>query len=344
MSLTLLVDVIDSVYRIAVVSKNELIYLDADRITPHASLDSIYYARVSDINSGYLSWDLCPGVSATSRVEKSFPPLTVGQWARVQVVREGFVEVLGPQIIQKPIEVSQNLTFVQESVIFQPYGQGWIKRTGKEINPQHQILVQDEFAALKDNQTPGLLMLGPTSLERLLRDQPFGPIDAIELGNSDGVSYGRQGCVKYAPSLLSKMKIKQSSPTLLEDWGYADRWQDTLNMVIDLARGVRLIIQTTAVATTIDINAGALEEDEINLKICPLLAQQLIWRRLSGRVLIDFAGVQNNAHKRRRLMEELKARLMGDSPKWHILGWSPCGLLELQRERRRMSLEQVVGF
>ncbi len=341
MPLTLLVDIVDSLYRIALVDKKKLIFLDAEAIRPQPSLDSVYYARLIEKTASHLLWELSPGVNATSRVERSFPQPYEGYRAHVQITREGFKEFLGNLTVHKPIEVTQNLTFVHETVIFQPYGSGFLSRSSKEIQPQQQQQVQGWFNEIKGTQTPGLIWRGPTSLERLLRDQPWGGIGRIELSSSDSTLYARQACSTYAPSLLNKISVKQpQGSTLLEDYGWEDSWHDTLNPVLQGEKKSSLVFQTTAVATTIDVNAGEMGVKEANIMLCSLLAQQLIWRRLSGRILIDFAGHHPKSGIREELIAHLKSLLNHDSPRWHILGWSNSGLLELQRERRRTPLEQ----
>ncbi|HXF90577.1 MAG TPA: ribonuclease E/G, partial [Candidatus Nitrosotenuis sp.] len=170
-------------------------------------------------------------------------------------------------------------------------------------------------------------------------------IDSIELSSADAVPYVHQACTRYASWLLSTIQLKQPKlSTLLEDWGGEDQWQDTLSAYIEIGQEGSVIIQTTSVATTIDINAGDMDESDANFNLCQLLANQLIWRRLGGRVLIDFAGIQDSNRFKQQLVDHLKEELQGDIPRWHILGWSKSGLLELQRERRRCSLEQIVNY
>jgi len=65
-----------------------------------------------------------------------------------------------------------------------------------------------------------------------------------------------------------------------------------------------------------------------------------MWRRLSGNVIIDFLA--DSPVQQQIIQKTLTTLLKVDRPAWRILGWSPLGWLELQRPKRRISLNMVM--
>jgi hypothetical protein len=337
----LLVDDLNSLVRVAIVNDHELLLLDADLLTRQGLLDSIYYARVLDISSNQVTWELAPELIAKSSLEPSFPSLSSGSYRFVQITRESFQEAAGGKIVEKPAEVTQNLTFVHRSVIYQPLSKGMMTRPGKTMNSdeqRHVILWHQNL-----DKTKRLAWSGPNCLERILREQSLDQIEEILIRSSPLIPFVQKACAQYAPSLLQKIRLRlTNTASLLEVYGFEDQWSDCLNSVLTFKAGAQLIFQQTSVAMMIDVNTGKLTPHETNEFVITQLAQQLIRRRLSGRILIDFAGLLKNPKERESLLTTLKFALEKDRPKWHILGWSKSGLLELQRERRRIDLSQLM--
>lgn len=126
-----------------------------------------------------------------------------------------------------------------------------------------------------------------------------------------------------------------------ESRGAADALEQALDPVVPLADRARLIIESTAGATVIDIDSGGAAPLAANLAAMPEIARQLRLRALAGHLLVDVIPLG----RRRPLtpvVEALREAVARDPTPTHLVGVTPLGMIELMRERRRPSLGEVM--
>ena len=71
------------------------------------------------------------------------------------------------------------------------------------------------------------------------------------------------------------------------------------------------------------------------------IAKQIILRNLSGKIIIDFAGVTDYKFLK-NIINMLERGLCEDNTKTNVLGLSRAGNVEIIRQRRRPSLSDVL--
>jgi Ribonuclease G/E len=139
---------------------------------------------------------------------------------------------------------------------------------------------------------------------------------------------------------LELVQATQTQLPLFEHFGVEDHWADVLTPMVSLRGGGSLDIREMAAATLIDVNAGGERDDAIhmNLKTLKTLVQQIMWRNLSGNILVDFLRLPTNLED--KFQVRVEEAFKGTDVK--VLGFCQLGLLQLQRQRLRPSLSMLL--
>ncbi len=141
---------------------------------------------------------------------------------------------------------------------------------------------------------------------------------------------------------LEHYKLKQS---LFESKGIENELDKLLQPKVWLKSGAYLIIEKTEAMVVVDVNSGRFvgkknhEENslKINLEACKEVARQLRLRDLSGLVVIDFIDMREESNQK-KIYYELRKELKKDRAKVAVSPLSDFGLLEMTRQRIRLSL------
>ena len=121
--------------------------------------------------------------------------------------------------------------------------------------------------------------------------------------------------------------------------------------VVALPGGLRATIEPTAALVAIDVDmagatagqgAKAPKQEAANRAALPALARQIRLRNLAGAILIDLAGMP--LRRRPALADAVRAALATDPAQPRLLGFTPGGLIEIQRPRIHPPLhERLAG-
>ena len=112
---------------------------------------------------------------------------------------------------------------------------------------------------------------------------------------------------------------------------------------LGLPGGGALVIEVTALATTIDVDSGKAQSAlSANLGAAEAVARQIRIRNLSGPILVGFIGMKGKGG-RDRVLAALKRELARHVPDCQVLGWTRLGHVELVRKRRAPSLAELAG-
>lgn len=150
---------------------------------------------------------------------------------------------------------------------------------------------------------------------------------AIERVVGTGPEIGR-----YAGGTLDA--LKRSRDDLFEERGVNEALDAALTATVPLPGGGSVIFERTAAAVVIDINAGATDLDAANREAMLVIARHLRLRNLSGHILVDLIPTKKRALHR----ETLAAMVSADPVRTQVTGFTPLGMLELTRQRKRASL------
>lgn len=337
------IDCDGALVKVALVRDGDLKLLDADVLERPGQLDSIFAARVlrKELSSYWCDIGLArPGLLS---FEKGFSLLEEGEKVLVQIKREAFLDAGEPahHHFQKPVALTRNIVLAHQGCLYFALTGHLRARSTPPIQPldQQRTVLETLFKVVEEkfatSSAPALLLSGPTVIERFLKELPENT--PVEVATPDLMLSVKTFCYRYRPDLMSSLHLRR--PNLFCLAGLDEAWQTCLESKLIHRKG-SIVIETTACVTSIDVNASLSKAGEINQEILLLVAQQLIWRRLSGNVIIDFIA-DSPSHKQ-IIQQTLKVLLRADRPKWHILGWSPLGWLELQRSKRRLPLQMVL--
>lgn len=149
---------------------------------------------------------------------------------------------------------------------------------------------------------------------------------------------------RHLPSLTSKIRYIKNP--LLEK--YEKDIEKIFYREIHLRGGGSIVIEQTEALVSIDVNSGRfkaknMEETSVrtNYEACREIARQLRLRNIGGIVIIDFIDMRL-AENRKKILSALDKFLSKDRAKIKLLPFSEIGVVELTRERRTPSLENLL--
>ena len=145
--------------------------------------------------------------------------------------------------------------------------------------------------------------------------------------------------------MANRLEHYRKREPLFESMGIENELDKLLRPKVWLKSGGHLIIEKTEAMVVVDVNSGKFvgkknhEQNsvKINLEACREIARQLRLRDLSGLVVIDFIDMREESN-RKKIYYELRKELKKDRAKVAISPISDFGLLEMTRQRIRLSL------
>ncbi len=148
-----------------------------------------------------------------------------------------------------------------------------------------------------------------------------------------------------SPSLLDRLELYKLKSPLFESFGIEGEIEKLMRPKAWLKSGAYLIIEKTEAMVVVDVNSGRfvgkkLHEDnslKINLEAAREVARQLRLRDLSGLIVIDFIDMKKEEN-RKKVFHELRRELRKDRAKVAVAPITEFGLLEMTRQRIRVSL------
>ena len=148
-----------------------------------------------------------------------------------------------------------------------------------------------------------------------------------------------------SPSLLDRLELYKLKSPLFESFGIESEIEKLMRPKAWLKSGAYLIIEKTEAMVVVDVNSGRFvgkklhEENslKINLEAAREVARQLRLRDLSGLIVIDFIDMKFEEN-RKKVYHELRRELKRDRAKVAVAPITEFGLLEMTRQRIRVSL------
>ncbi len=148
-----------------------------------------------------------------------------------------------------------------------------------------------------------------------------------------------------SPNLANRLEFYKLKAPLFESMGIEAEIDKLMRAKVWLKSGAYLIIEKTEAMVVVDVNSGRFvgkkihEENslKINLEAAREVARQLRLRDLSGLIVIDFIDLREEENKR-KVYYEIRKELKKDRAKVAVSPISDFGLLEMTRQRIRLSL------
>lgn len=199
--------------------------------------------------------------------------------------------------------------------------------------------------AYTTQMAPCLLHQEGDVIIRSIRDNLRKSISEIII--DDHISYikARQYIEQVKPEFLPNLKLYNSNIPLFNYYQIESQIETAYQREVLLPSGGALVIDRTEALVSIDINsAKATSGTDIeatavntNLEAADEIARQLRLRDLGGLVVIDFIDMSSTKNQR-EVENRLKEALKADRARIQIGRISRFGLLEMSRQRLRLSL------
>ncbi len=237
---------------------------------------------------------------------------------------------------------------------YRPEGVGLIVRTAasyaledeiaEDIKMLHDVWLEIKRLAEKKN-APALLHQEPGIITRVVRDLFTADTRNLLIDSKDEYDSIIQYLSRVAPRLRSRVKLYNGPIPIFRYYGIEEQISKTLDRKVWLKSGGYITIDQTEALVAIDINTGKFSKEknpeklalQTNLEAVREIARQLKLRDIGGLAVIDLIDI-GKRDLFDKVLHELHVALRGDRARYRIGGISDFGLLELTRERSRLSL------
>ncbi len=224
-----------------------------------------------------------------------------------------------------------------------------IKRSKAEIKRDYEYLVRlwDSIRDLTlESTAPSLVHEEGNLIKRSIRDLYTRDIEEIIVAGDRGYRMAKDFIKLLIPSHAKRVQpYSESTEPIFQHYQVESQLDAIHSPEVQMKSGAYIIINPTEALVSIDVNSGRstrernIEETafKTNLEAADEIARQLRLRDLAGLIVIDFIDMEvsrNNSQVEKRLKDAMR----NDRARIQIGRISPFGLLELSRQRLRMSL------
>jgi len=199
--------------------------------------------------------------------------------------------------------------------------------------------------AVKSRKGPVLVYKDMETVSSLIRDLFTNDVQRVITDNK-GMHKQLSSYLKgAAPQLVSRLELYKKKLPLFDAYKVQKGIDISMARNVRLKSGASIVIEQTEALVSIDVNSGKFigKKDheanalKINLEAARGIAQQLRLRDLGGLIVIDFIDMSREENKK-KVYYELRRELRKDRAKVAVNYISDFGLLEMTRQRIRLSL------
>jgi len=185
---------------------------------------------------------------------------------------------------------------------------------------------------------------------QIVRDVLSEDVESFLLDNRQEYEDVKGFVEMLAPDLVDRIHFYEGRLPIFNAFNVEGELQKLRGSRIDLPSGGYIVIQEAESLCAIDVNTGKFtgkksQEETVtatNIEAAIEVARQLRLRNIGGIIVIDFIDMRRRRN-RDKVMEALTTATEGDHAKIKILPITRLGLVEMTRERRRESLQQMLG-
>jgi ribonuclease G len=180
--------------------------------------------------------------------------------------------------------------------------------------------------------------------QSVIRDMFTKEVESVVVDNKKKFRQLQNYVREVAPELVERVFYHKDG-SLFGAYGITEETDKLLRRKVWLKSGGHLVIDHTEAMFVIDVNSGRYigRRDQeknilkVNLEAAVEIARQLRLRDISGLIVIDFIDMQI-AENRKQLVRTFKQELAKDRAAVSVSDLSRYGLLEMTRERIRVSV------
>jgi len=242
-------------------------------------------------------------------------------------------------------KIAQKLRTSNIGVIIRTVAEG---KSEEHIENDYKQLIDNwnkiEQKANSDN-APVLVYEDLETASSVVRDLLTPDVEKIIIDSKKLFKKTQKYLEDISPSLLDRLELYKLKAPLFESFGIESEIEKLMRPKAWLKSGAYLIIEKTEAMVVVDVNSGRfvgkkMHEDnslKINLEAAREVARQLRLRDLSGLIVIDFIDMKFEEN-RKKVYHELRKELRKDRAKVAVAPITEFGLLEMTRQRIRVSL------
>lgn len=185
---------------------------------------------------------------------------------------------------------------------------------------------------------------------QIVRDVLSEDVEAFLIDNRQEFDDVKGFVEMLAPELADRIKFYDSRVPVFTQFGIDEAVEKLPGARIDLPSGGYIIIQEAESLCAIDVNTGKFtgkssQEETVtatNIEAAVEVIRQLRLRNIGGIIVIDFIDMKRKRN-RDKVVQALAKAAQADHAKIKILPITRLGLVEMTRERRRESLQMMLG-
>ena len=197
---------------------------------------------------------------------------------------------------------------------------------------------------LKKTPAPALIYAEPERTSKVIRDLFTDEISRVLIDNRALHKKIKSYVKKLSPDQAHKIQYYDDG-YIFDTYNVTEQIDESLRRKVWLKSGGHVVIEHTEALVSIDVNSGKFigKKDQeknslkINLEAAIEIARQLRLRDIGGLIVIDFIDMYDSQNKS-KLVKTFKKELHKDRAKVVVASLSDFGLLEMTRQRTRMSL------
>ena len=240
-----------------------------------------------------------------------------------------------------------------------PPGSGFIARTISQGVSEDKLQEDCDFLISlwnniqkRSNQLPAPSLVQP-ELDLLLkcaRDMTNDHLEKIIIDSAEAAERTRKFVELLDSKLADKIESYSGADSLFSHYSIETEITRAMSRKVWLRSGGYLVIDQAEALTVIDVNTGRfvgrrnLDETilKTNLEAVREVAFQLRLRNIGGMVIIDFIDMEHE-EDRDKVLSTLQEILKKDKARCNVIKISELGLIEMTRQRKRESLERLLG-
>ena len=227
------------------------------------------------------------------------------------------------------------------------------KRTKTEISRDYAYLSKlwDEIRnRTLESQAPCLIHEEGDLIKRSIRDMYTSEVDEVLVEGEEAYKTARNQMKMLIPSHVKNVKKFSESQPIFQHFNVESQMDTIQSPQVTLKSGGYLVINQTEALVAVDVNSGKstrernIEETALktNLEAAEELARQLRLRDMSGLIVVDFIDMEDSRNQH-AVERRMKDAMRNDRARVQIGSISHFGLLEMSRQRLRLSINESIS-
>jgi ribonuclease E len=199
-------------------------------------------------------------------------------------------------------------------------------------------------------RAPALLFNEANLTQRVVRDMYRGEVEEILVEGEEAYKEAKDIMKKMSPSQAKNVKLYKSKEgqSLFIAHGVEEQIRTMFDHHVPLPSGGYIVIDQTEALVAIDVNSGRAISGtnlsatalQTNLEAAQVAARHIRLRDLAGLIVIDFIDMNDDQHIE-QVEKTFKEAIKEDRSRIQTMPISALGLLELSRQRKKLSLQEI---